>query len=250
MGRTAVIAFLLSICVSCKATADFSSDLQNIGLLLGIAESGGCAEVKRTGPGQYGALVIAVPAAHCSAEKRLGSSYSEYLALHSRELALAARNIVAPSSLCSTAIGRYHQYISNPSLLDTDDVVFLASAAEFPNAAVFPVADVAYEASAGIRANFASNGITDIALRSASYQQYMIAWPNYIVYAAIVPSGDPSCTQQVVFDAVSQVIPGWQIIDKGDGLAVRSRVVVGGICTYGPNVAPPADFCATLGPLY
>jgi hypothetical protein len=243
MGRTAVIAFLLSICVSCKATADFSSDLQNIGLLLGIAESGGCAEVKRTVPGQYEAYLYAVPFAHCSSEKRLGSSYSEYLALHSRELAAGARNILPLPGVCSTAIDTYHLWISDPSQLDN---LLPINNGAFPNAAVFPVADIAYEASARIRSSFANNGVTDIALRSASYQEYMIAWPNFMVSRAA--SG--GCTPQIVFNAISSVIPGWLVGEYGDGWAVKSRVVALGMCNYGPGYPPGTDFCTTLGPLY
>lgn len=250
MNRSVVIVFLLSICVSCKASADYSSDLQNIGLLLGVAETGGCAEVNRAGTGMYTALVIAVPTAHCSAEKRLGTSYSEYLALHSRELALGARNILAPSSVCSVAIQRYNQYVSMPSLLEPDGAVFLASAADFPNAAVFTVADIAYEASASIREDFAGIGVTSVGIRSASYQEYMVAWTNFILAAAIAPSGDPTCTTTVIYDSVASVIPGWQVIEEGDGPTVTSRVVAGALCTYGSNVAVSSSNCATLGPQF
>lgn len=250
MNRSAVTVFFLSICVSCKASADFSSDLQNIGLLLGVAETGGCAEAIRDAPGDYRALMIAVPTAHCSAEKRLGTSYSEYLALHSRELALGARYILAPASECSLAIERYHKYVSTPSALEPDGAVFVSNAADFLNTAVFPVADIAYEASPEIRQVFASIGVENVDIRSASYRDYMVAWSNFTVATAIAPSGDPTCTESIVSDAVSSVIPGWKFLNRGDVLSVTSRVVAGALCSYGSNVPVSSSNCATLGPQF
>ncbi len=237
--------FLLSIC-SCTARADFAGDSETLALLLGFAETGGCAEIEsNTAPPYYDTRIWGLPSRLCNVENKGGNSYAEYLELARSEYVLigqVAERYAGDS--CSAEVSAVQAFPLDPALSQPVSMDVLKDDIDYDSTQWVPVADPINEARNFLKDEWAMSDAYIAASSATSYAEYISLLAG--VYIIEMASGNPACETQAQA-MINSFHPGWIANEIGDASVPIKKVVLSE-CYYGPSPPSTTRLCSTLGP--
>ena len=249
--RLKLASLLLPLLCSCRAASDFSSDKETLGLWLGLADSGGCAELSNMGY-YYKAQLWGYPARLCTTEQRSGHSYTEYLEIARKELQITVKSSEAyRTANCSDEVDSFYGFPSEPTLTSAIAAGFnVRDATVYPSLRWIPVGDIVYEGQGFLKDYWSMSSASIEASRGTTYSEYInIIAGLYINYiASAISIADPLC-QTESMNLITQYHPGWlgyQIGDSNNSI----RTIILSRCEYGTTPTNPAWLCTTLGPQF
>lgn len=249
--RLKLAFLLLPLLCSCRAASDFSSDQEMLGLWLGLAESGGCAEVELKAGPYYQASLWGFPSRLCTADTRSGGSYAEYIELARTEHYLVAK--IADKfrgNFCALQVDTLKAYPSDPALSGPVGWNMVKDNIEYSSVQWIPVRDVIYESQGFLKAEW---GMDDAAISSSTatnYAEYLSLLAGiYLVQISTEPATlSPDC--QVEAQALmTSFHPGWLAYQLGDVTQTKKKIAVSR-CYYGSTPPFSGQDCTTLGPQF
>lgn len=245
--RLKLAFLLLPLLCSCRAASDFSSDQETLGLWLGLAESGGCAEAIFVNTGDYEVHVWGIPSRLCTIETRSGRSYTEYLEIQRTEISLiSAAASRYETAACADEVAAVRAYPADPLLLGPEGWGFIRDAGQYTTTRWYSIQNPVYEAQGFLKSDA---GLTDhqiITARSASYAEYISIMAGLYVNQEATDTSDTIC-QTETLQLLKAYTPGWLVADQGD--TSRGFYVLGmSFCYYGSDGVNPNARCVTLGP--
>jgi len=245
--RLKLAFLLLPLLCSCRAASDFSGDLETLGLWLGLAESGGCAEAQYRGPGDYEVRVWGIPSRLCTIETRSGRSYTEYLEIQRTEISLISSKAVQyRTTACTDEVATVTAYPLDPLLTGPEGWGFVRAAAQYPETRWYGIENPVFEAQGFLKSDAELTDHQIITARSASYAEYISIMAGLYVNQEATDTSDTIC-QTETLQLLKEYTPGWLVADQGDNS--RGFYVLGmSFCYYGSAGINPNARCVTLGP--
>ncbi len=243
------VAFsLLLLLGHCTAKTDFESDSEDLALLLGFSEMGGCAELRYLGPQDYGARIMSIPSWLCTTETRSGTSYSHYIEIQRKEHELiASKAPLYESAACSDEVAAVQAYPDDPSLLSPQGFDQVRSAADYPNTRWQPIANPVQEG----RNHLLYHGLTDAQLnaaRNSTYAEYLSFMAGLYVSSEADLNSDAVC-QADVWGFIDTYHPGWVKGNLMDTAIDRTQAVIyASACFYGAAGLHPEERCLSSFP--
>lgn len=249
--RLKLAFLLLPLLYSCKAESDFSSDQETLGLWLGMAESGGCAEVELNAGPYYQASLWGFPSRLCTTETRSGNSYAEYIELARTEHYLIAK--IADKfrgNFCALQVDTLKTYPSDPALSGPVGWNMVKDNVEYSSVRWIPVSDVIYESQGFLKAEWAMDEAAINSSTATNYAEYLslLAGIYLVQISTETATLSPDC--QVEAQALmTSFHPGWLAYQIGDATQAIKKIAVSR-CYYGSTPPFSGQDCTTLGPQF
>lgn len=243
------VAFsLLLLLGHCTAKTDFESDSEDLAVLLGLSEMGGCAELSYNGPQDYIARIWSIPSWLCTTETRSGTSYSHYLEIQRKEHELIAwKAHLYESAACSDEVATVQAYPEDMLLLASQTWTMVLSSTEYPNTRWQPIADPIQEGRNALR----YLGLTDAQLntaRKATYAEYISVMAGVYVLTEAILNGDAVCEAEAL-GFIDTYNPGWVTNNAMDSAIDRTQpVILRSDCYYGSAGSYPEQRCLSSFP--
>lgn len=253
----ALLGFSIVALNCCRAESEFSSDIESIGLMIGISQFGeGCAEIgKITGmPDTYRTDIRAVPNRICNTYQQ--PTYAEYIEVMRTQLKLMSRMIQRYSTAnCATETNQVLNSMNDPNLapvIDNNTAAMIQPYAtpQYIDYQWTQVSNPIFELKNRFIDPAGWNDSIDQATvaRMARFNEYIDFMVGELIRERAVVNSNPNCVTDI--DSIrSWAHPGWRyLMSDKDSINLNAvPVVMVGRCSY--NGGSPA--CATnIGPLF
>ena len=249
--RLKLAFLLLPLLCNCRAESDFSSDQERLGLWLGLAESGGCAEVELKAGPYYQASLWGFPSRLCTTDTRSGGSYAEYIELARTEHYLIAK--IADKfrgNFCALQVDTLKTYPSDPNLAGPVGWNIVKDNAEYSSVRWLPIGDTVNEGNGFLKAQWAMDEAAIASSSASNYAEYLSLLAGiYIMQISTEPATlSPDCEAEVQ-SLMSLFHPGWLGYQLGDTTMPVKKIVLSR-CYYGSVPPVSGQNCTTLGPQF